>query len=585
MPEIKLDIRKDKNALMLVAVALTVASFLVGLLAAPLATTLGVDAMLPRTILRSVVAVVGMVLLGGASLLRPDLQKIRDSWRYARPLVLINIALAVIMGAWATFLLLFMGEFSGEQLANLLYISVLCIFVGINEEGMFRGLLFGGLLAGMGGRRGGALWAAVISSVAFGFIHVAFDINYGDFLSIAQGLLKTLETGMLGFILCVCVLEGRNIVGAMTVHSFFDWVLMVNSAISGEMPTATYVNTNQTAAFVAMGMYLLFSLFYLPKTIQSVKRLRSVPVPQYGPFVPETESAKIVVAAGHGAQGGKPQAPEDATPEHLRRERAHRVLDHKVGTIFATLLAFMATVNVISLLGLLIFNSGTGSRVVSALGTIAVSIAFLLGFQRLFAGEFDGVTGWSKTALLLALPALLLAVPNVIGWLSANFNNPLVCLVLALAPGLSEEVVFRAIPASNWMRVSGERSEIVKCVAVTSAAFALIHGINLLAGAALSSTLFQLFYAFCIGALFCAVLLRTGTILPCVIMHTIIDFTSFLTADMDNVGILSEGITINLEFWLALVAAIALLAWSAYLLRPAKQAEIVALWKGKWHKG
>ncbi|MBR1828917.1 MAG: CPBP family intramembrane metalloprotease [Atopobiaceae bacterium] len=583
MPEIKMDIRKDKNMLMALCLALTAVTYLAGRLVTPVALSYGLDDMIVRTIVRAVCAVVFMVLLGGAGWLLPNLQKIRDSWRYTRPLVLINIVIATLMGTWATFLLLFQGDFSSEQLKNFAYITALCIFVGINEEGMFRGLLFGGLLAGLGRRKDGPLWAAIISSVAFGFIHVAFDINYGDLLSIVQGLLKTIETGMMGFVLCVAVLEGRNIVGAMTVHAFFDWVLMIQNGVNGVTPTATYVSSDQTVGFAAIIMYLILMALYAPKTIESVKRLRAMPVPQYGPFVPEEESAKIVIAKPI-AQGGQPHHPADATPAHLRRERAHKVLDHKIATIPASLISFLVVNNLVSVVWMIIFGSGTVSQVLTGASTVAISIALLFGFQRLFANEFDGMVGWSTQGLLYVLPALVLAIPNIKEWFESSLNNPLICLVLSMAPGFSEEVVFRAIPGANWMRMSGERSEILKCVLTTSVGFSLIHGINLFAGAALSSTLFQLFYAFCLGTLFCAVFLRTGSIWPCIIVHTLIDFTSFMTLDMEHMGVLSSEIVLSWDFWLVVVGVIGLVAWAGYLLRPAKQAEIVALWKEKWHK-
>lgn len=582
MPEIKLDIRNNKNMLMALCLVLTAVTFLVGRLVTPIALSLGLNDMLVRTVTRAVCAVVCIVALGGVRWLRPSLQAIRDSWHYSLPLVMINVVVATLVGTWATFLLLFLGAFTAEQLINFAYVTVLCLFVGINEEGMFRGLMFGGLLAGMGRRKDGPLWAAVISSIAFGFLHVAFDINYGDALSIVQGLFKTLETGMMGFVMCVAVLEGRNLVGAMTVHAFFDWVLMIQNGVNGIMPTTTYVSTDQTVALAAIVTYLVFVALYTPKTIESAKRLRAMPAPQYGPFVPEEESAKLVIAK-QGAQG-QSQRPEDVTPAHLRKERVHKLLDRKVATILATFIAYLVVSNLTSVVWMIVFGTGTTSKVLVGVSSVAISLAFLFGYQRLFADEFDGLTGWTTAGLLLVLPALVLAVPNVMNWFEGDLNNPLVCLVLAMAPGFSEEIVFRGISCGNWMRVSGERSEILKCVAVTSAAFGLVHGINLFSGAALSATLFQMIYAFCVGVLFSAVLLRTGRIWPCVIMHTIIDFTSLLTMDLDGMGIISTELTFGLEFWLVVAGAIGILVWAGYLLRPAKQADIMALWKEKWHK-
>ena len=584
MPAINLEMLKNKRTLMGVTVALTAIIFILGRVSGMIATSMGVDSIFVPTITRTVLSVICMIVLGGASWLIPNVQKIRDTWFFARPLVLINLVVGILFGALGTFILLFLGEFTAAQLMQFFSITVLCIFVGINEEVLFRGILFGGLLAGMGGRRGGALWAAVISSIAFGFVHVIIDINYTDFLSITQGLLKTLETGMFGLILCVPVLEGRNLVGAMTAHAFFDWILMIQSSLTGEMPTGHYVNADARVAIAAIVVYVVFALMYTPKTIQSFKRLNALPVPQYGPFVPEGESAQIVNTVAKERQDALSQLPTGASPAHMHRVRADRVLDHKVATIFVTLLYLMVATNLVSFVALALFGSGIASQVASAVGTVIVSMLMLLGYQRMFKSEFDGMMGWSTQALLLVLPALALGIANVFDWPGATFNNPLVCLILAMSPGFSEEIVFRAIPLSNWMRVSCEKSEIYKCAAVTAAGFGIIHSVNLLAGAAFSATLFQVFYAFCLGVMFAAVMLRTGSVWPCVIMHTLIDFLSFLTTDMTKTGILTQELTIDFAFWFVVVVSIALAVWGAYLLRPAKHDEIVALWRKKWHK-
>lgn len=576
-----LALRSNRRMVVILGIVLTVVPFVVAQLLTPPVERMGWDTSLVRALVRSLLGVLFMIALGGISWLRPNVQKIRDAWRYTRFIIAINIVVAVVVGSLAMLILLFLGEATSTQVSNFLYATMLCILVGINEEVLFRGMLFGGLLAGVGDRRNGPLIAALVSSFAFGFAHVMGDISLDAPMSILQGLLKTMESGMLGFILCVPVLEGRNILGAMTIHAFLDWVLMIGEALDGTTPSGSYVSNDPTVAIAACIIYGVFCLLYLPTSIKSFKRLGALPLPQYGPFVPESQSAPLISTAWQQV------APEKRTLqdrlEALVDDVANRkTFNHKVVTILVTFVSLTAACNLVTFVALLILPSGAPEQVVTAVGTMVMSLVFLLCYQRLFEGRFDGVTGWSATGMLLVLPAVALVVANVLGWPGATFNNPLTCLFLAVAPALSEEVVFRGISGSNWMRVSGGRRDILPNVVVTSAAFALAHGLNLLAGASSSATLFQLFYAFCTGVLFSAVMLRTGSIWPGVILHALINFSALLTMDMSNGGILAAELTLDASFWCAAAASLALVGWSAYLLRPARQDEVVALWNRKW---
>ena len=386
MPNELVSTQRSKSTTMILGIVLTAVTFLSGRLVTPLALHFGLDDMMVRTATRAVVGVICLVVMGGASMLRPNLEKIRSAWFFARPLVIINIIIATLFGTWAVFLLLFFGELNASQLGNMFYVTILCILVGINEEAMFRGLMFGGLLAGLGERKGGPVLAAVISSLAFGFAHVVFDISFDNAWGLLQGALKTIESGMFGLILCVSVLEERDLVGPITVHAFFDWILMIGNASAGSLPTANYVSTEQNVAIAGSVIFAVFIVLYLPKTIQSFRRLSAAPLPQYGPFVPAEESAKLTNTAWSDAHA--------SNPEHMAsredRLRNHKVLDHKVLTIFATITVFMIVANLVAIVPMIVFGQGTASKVAVAVCNIALSLLMLFGYQDLFHGHAAG---------------------------------------------------------------------------------------------------------------------------------------------------------------------------------------------------
>lgn len=570
------------TARMVLGVVLTFAVFFSGWLVNPIADHFGWDGMLLRPIIRSIAAIACIILLGGKSWLRFDWRAIRNAWHFVLPLIMINLILAAFL-SFGFIVNVLLGEPVGpEILLNLLEVTVLCLFVGINEEGMFRGLMFGGLLAGLGKKRNGVLIAALISSAAFGFIHVVFDLSFDNPLGIVQGLLKTLECGMFGFVLCVTVLENKNYWGAMSVHSLFDWVLMAVSVLNGSPVEPSYVSTNPSESIAGIVVFIVLSALYTPKTIAAYKRLKTIEEPQYGPFMPQA-SAPI---SGITQYTDDPyvREPGDVDAKVIKL-RDHKVLNHKVLTIVGSFASFMLLSNVLSILPAVLLE-GTAQQLVCSVVTIITAFVLLLGYTAQFKGEFDGVLNWSTAGLLLALPISIIAFNNVLGFFSPDVSiNPLLfSLIMALAPGISEEIVFRAIPASNWMRVSGKEGDIIPAMLVTSAVFGLVHAMNILAGAAVSMTAFQVFYAFCLGVPLCAVFLRSGSIWPSIIMHTFVDFTAFLIMEMESNGVLSQELTFGVSFWLMVVVSVLMIAWGMYLVRPAKQAEIVSLWNRKWHK-
>ena len=99
---------------------------------------------------------------------------------------------------------------------QLALVIMLCLLVGTFEEGLFRGVVFSGLLARFGETRRGLIGAVIVSSLIFGFVHVTPSIMNGQVvtgLDMAQAALKTLQAGILGAFLAALFLKTRNIWG------------------------------------------------------------------------------------------------------------------------------------------------------------------------------------------------------------------------------------------------------------------------------------------------------------------------------------------------------------------------------------
>ncbi len=131
--------------------------------------------------------------------------------------------------------------------------------------------------------------------------------------------------------------------------------------------------------------------------------------------------------------------------------------------------------------------------------------------------------GVSAKAMGYFLPVIAFSTVNF--WCGVQMNMaPLHTALYILSMvfvAILEEIIFRGL-LFTAMLPSGKKTAII----VSSLTFGVGHIVNLLLGAELLSTLFQLVHASAIGFCFTAILLATGSIIPCIIAHAFINCTS-----------------------------------------------------------
>lgn len=277
---------------MVVAIVAVFALYYFAKFVAPIVSTrFGVDKNLFGIALRSALALVAFSALGGARWLRPSIKSVGHMWRFMGYLIVLQVLLGVIafLSTAASMTDAELDAVTSEMAAgNFAYLTILCLLVGINEEVMFRGLFLGGLLARLGDKKSGVIASAVVSSLVFGAFHVIGSVDLSNHLSLAQGIMKTLQTGLFGFVLCAPVLEDHNLGGAISYHGFNDWLIMLGYIFTGVPDELTnYVLDDPQVAMVAIGVYAAMSLLFLPKAIQTVRRMMRLEEPQLGPFMRE----------------------------------------------------------------------------------------------------------------------------------------------------------------------------------------------------------------------------------------------------------------------------------------------------------
>lgn len=165
---------------------------------------------------------------------------------------------------------------------------------------------------------------------------------------------------------------------------------------------------------------------------------------------------------------------------------------------------------------------------------------------------------------------------NVLGFNPENFKFGIV--LLGFVPAFVEEITFRGLVIPNFMRVHNNSKGIWLGLFISAAIFGLIHAANILAGADPGTTIFQVFYAFALGILFGAILIRYGNLWPCIILHGLVDAFAMMSDEALKQGaVQTQEFVFSFEIMPVLVLSILFVIYGIFLCRPKKHNEICEL--------
>ena len=201
-------------------------------------------------------ALVCVMILGGSSCVLTSREDLRTIWRLGWWNIVVTLGLLVFdMGSYIS---------EGQPLVDnwptlAAELVIFCACIGFFEELMFRGIIFQGILAVSGGTHRGVVRAVLITSLLFGLAHVDFEEASVDFLSFVQAVLKTVQTGMYSFLLCVIVLRSRRLGGVSLYHGLDDLlVILPGVGLFGETFDTDYVSSGDDALPTIM-FYLIIN--------------------------------------------------------------------------------------------------------------------------------------------------------------------------------------------------------------------------------------------------------------------------------------------------------------------------------------
>jgi len=155
---------------------------------------------------------------------------------------------------------------------------------------------------------------------------------------------------------------------------------------------------------------------------------------------------------------------------------------------------------------------------------------------------------------LYFVPLIIITSVNL--WNGVTWNYPFTETIFYIASmifvGFLEEVIFRGF-LFKGMSKDGLKLAIV----VSALTFGIGHIVNLLTGAPLFDTMLQLVYASAIGFCFTAIFHVSGSIVPCIIAHVIVNSSSVFAVEPNN------GFMVLISFVQTLIG----ISYGVYLLR------------------
>ncbi len=155
---------------------------------------------------------------------------------------------------------------------------------------------------------------------------------------------------------------------------------------------------------------------------------------------------------------------------------------------------------------------------------------------------------------LYYLPLVVIASVNL--WCGVTQKLPAGITALyafrMLCVGFLEELIFRGFLYKALCR-EGE----TKAAIISALTFGIGHIVNLLNGAAFVPTLLQIVYAVAIGFLFIVLFRRSGSLVPCILTHGVLNALSVFSLEPDY----------RTQCIISLVLIVLAVSYSVYLLR------------------
>ena len=191
-----------------------------------------------------------------------------------------------------------------------------------------------------------------------------------------------------------------------------------------------------------------------------------------------------------------------------------------------------------------------------ALFLIAIGITVFVKKHHLEAKY--GLARWPKDTkrFLYLIPMWILVTGYLWGGIGMSYRGlaQVFAVLSMLLIGYIEEVIFRGFLLKALIPKDG----IVIAVIISAVTFGIGHIVNLFAGQANIETVIQVFFAIAWGFIFTMVFYKSGSLIPCIIAHGLVDAFSKFRAEEN--GMITD--------WIYMTATILIaIGYCLYLVR------------------
>lgn len=167
-------------------------------------------------------------------------------------------------------------------------------------------------------------------------------------------------------------------------------------------------------------------------------------------------------------------------------------------------------------------NFGDDSPIMTVvLAVFTAGILVFIGVNKLW--ERYGLCKWHGSAVgyLFFIPLLILMTGNLWNGFKPEYEGmgQVYAVVSAALIGFVEEMIFRGF----LFRILLKKDPVPVAITISAVTFGIGHIVNLFTGQGSLETVIQIFYAIALGFIFTFVFYKSGSLIMCIIAHSLID--------------------------------------------------------------
>ncbi len=177
-----------------------------------------------------------------------------ENWLYLLPCLLIavdNLQWWALVGGKM--------ELARTEWVDILLFALSCLFTGLFEETVFRGILFSLLASVFSKDRKGFLWTVVLSSAIFGLSHLLNGLSVSVLLQVGYSFLT-------GGLFAFCLAKTKNVLCCALVHGVYNFCGLLFDSQGLGSGVVFDVGTVVTMAIVSVviGIFVIYKLWTYP---------------------------------------------------------------------------------------------------------------------------------------------------------------------------------------------------------------------------------------------------------------------------------------------------------------------------------